>query len=162
MRWHILRTLLHKEVLRHLANRGGLVLLLLLVVASMLLSFFGVSDTPGGGLTSRRAVLLRRLLGLLRRSSPIWPTHLPPRLANHIDFPPGCSVPSPMRREPSLYPQEPPPSRFVPANHTAYQASWFWHPGTDGVRQWPPFEIWFWKESQRFTEGGRLPGTPRH
>src|SRR5438552_3503493 len=51
MRWYILRTLLHKEVLRHLANRGGIALVLLLVVASMLLSFFGTRDTGGGGLT---------------------------------------------------------------------------------------------------------------
>jgi hypothetical protein len=41
LRWHVLRTLLHKEVLRHLANRGGIVLVLLLIVASLLLSFFG-------------------------------------------------------------------------------------------------------------------------
>src|SRR5262245_16418090 len=44
MRWHILRTLLHKEALRHLANRGGIALALLLVVASLLLSYFGRGD----------------------------------------------------------------------------------------------------------------------
>src|SRR5438067_1050092 len=48
MRWHILRTLLYKEYLRHLANRGGVVLVLLLVVASMLLSFFGQRDGSAG------------------------------------------------------------------------------------------------------------------
>src|SRR5207244_3086771 len=51
MRWRILRTLLHKEVLRHLANRGGIVLVLLLVVASMLLSFFGGGGPGQTGLT---------------------------------------------------------------------------------------------------------------
>ena len=50
MRWHILHTLLYKEALRHLANRGGLVLIALLVVASMLLSFFGTQDGAVGGL----------------------------------------------------------------------------------------------------------------
>src|SRR5262249_56875202 len=50
MRWYILRTLLWKECLRHLANRGGLVLILLLIVASMLLSFFGTRRGGGGGL----------------------------------------------------------------------------------------------------------------
>src|SRR5205823_2081575 len=48
MRWHILRTLLHKEVLRHLANRGGIVLVLLLIVAALLLSFFGQRDGSAG------------------------------------------------------------------------------------------------------------------
>src|SRR6266566_5386434 len=49
-RSHVLRTLLHKEVLRHLANRGGIALVLLLVVASLLLSVFGHAESPGGGL----------------------------------------------------------------------------------------------------------------
>src|SRR5262245_34888857 len=40
MRWSVLRPLLHKEILRHLANRGGLGLVLLLLVASLLLSLF--------------------------------------------------------------------------------------------------------------------------
>src|SRR4051812_26681652 len=50
MRWRILRTLLYKEALRHLANRGGIVMVLLLLVSSMLLSFFGTKTGPGGGL----------------------------------------------------------------------------------------------------------------
>jgi ABC-2 type transporter len=38
MRWRILKTLLHKEALRHATNRGGLVLAGLLVKASLLLA----------------------------------------------------------------------------------------------------------------------------
>jgi ABC-2 type transporter len=38
MRWRILKTLLHKEALRHATNRGGLVLAGLLVTASLLLA----------------------------------------------------------------------------------------------------------------------------
>src|SRR5262245_18776124 len=38
MRWRILRTLLHKEALRHATNRGGLALAGLLVSASLLLA----------------------------------------------------------------------------------------------------------------------------
>jgi hypothetical protein len=38
MRWHILKTLLHKEALRHATNRGGLALAALLVTASLLLA----------------------------------------------------------------------------------------------------------------------------
>jgi hypothetical protein len=50
LRWRILRTLLHKEAMRHLANRGGIALALLLVVAALLLSFFGRGDTPSQAL----------------------------------------------------------------------------------------------------------------
>ena len=50
MRWHIIRTLLHKEILRNVANRGGIALALLLVVAAMLLSFFGREQSQAGGL----------------------------------------------------------------------------------------------------------------
>src|SRR4051794_19367854 len=49
MRWRILRVLLYKEALRHLANRGGLALLLLLIVAALLLSVGG-NPVAGGGL----------------------------------------------------------------------------------------------------------------
>jgi hypothetical protein len=38
MRWHILKTLLHKEALRHATNRGGLALAGLLITASLLLA----------------------------------------------------------------------------------------------------------------------------
>jgi hypothetical protein len=44
MRWYILRTLLLKEILRHLAERGAIFLAALLIVASLLLSFFGTSS----------------------------------------------------------------------------------------------------------------------
>src|ERR1043166_7654309 len=48
MRWYIIRTLLHKEALRHLANRGGIALALLLVVAALLLSVFGKGEAQAG------------------------------------------------------------------------------------------------------------------
>src|SRR3954447_12754394 len=49
MRWHILKTLLHKEALRHATNRGGLALAGLLVTASLLLAALnpaGEHDKP--------------------------------------------------------------------------------------------------------------------
>src|SRR3954468_20420771 len=49
MRWYILRTLLYKEVLRHLANRGGIALALLLVVAALLLSVFQGREGQASG-----------------------------------------------------------------------------------------------------------------
>ena len=50
MRWYILKTLLAKEALRQLADRGGIFLALLLMAAALLLSLFGGNDplAPGG------------------------------------------------------------------------------------------------------------------
>src|SRR5262249_29398415 len=48
MRWHILRTLLRKELLRHLANRGGLVLVLLLLGMAGLMALLGRKGAPLG------------------------------------------------------------------------------------------------------------------
>ena len=47
MRWYILRTLLHKEALRHMADRGAIFLAMLLLGLALILSLFGkdVSDT---------------------------------------------------------------------------------------------------------------------
>ena len=46
MRWRILRTLLHKEALRHATNRGGLALAGLLVTASLLLAALNPAAEP--------------------------------------------------------------------------------------------------------------------
>lgn len=49
MRWRILKTLVHKETLRHATNRGGLVLAGLLITASLLLAALnpaGDQDRP--------------------------------------------------------------------------------------------------------------------
>src|ERR1700722_3189245 len=51
MRWHIIRTLLWKEILRQGANRGGITLALLLVVASLLMTFFAKEGGQAGVLT---------------------------------------------------------------------------------------------------------------
>jgi hypothetical protein len=45
MRWYILRTLLHKEALRHATNRGGLFLAALLITGAMLLSVLNVGES---------------------------------------------------------------------------------------------------------------------
>ena len=49
-RWHILRALLHKEVLRLLANRGAIALALLLIVAALLISLLRMpsAETSAG------------------------------------------------------------------------------------------------------------------
>jgi hypothetical protein len=52
MRWYIIRTLLYKEWLRHLADRGGIFLAILLVTATLLLSLFRKTDSKSVGFSS--------------------------------------------------------------------------------------------------------------
>jgi hypothetical protein len=52
MRWYIIRTLLYKEWLRHLADRGGIFLAILLVAATLLLSIFRKTDSKSVGFSA--------------------------------------------------------------------------------------------------------------
>jgi hypothetical protein len=52
MRWYIIRTLVYKEWLRHLAERGGIFLAILLVVATLLLSVFRKADSKSVGFST--------------------------------------------------------------------------------------------------------------
>jgi ABC-2 type transporter len=52
MRWYIIRTLLYKEWLRHLADRGGIFLAILMVVATLLLSVFRKTDSKSVGFSA--------------------------------------------------------------------------------------------------------------
>jgi ABC-type Na+ efflux pump permease subunit len=150
MRWHILRTLLHKEVLRHLANRGGLVLVLLLVVASMLLSFFGNGEGPAAGLGSGVRLCYVDyceevpLIQHLRRN-------VPPDLTDHVKFRPLRQAPTDARGY-IVYPQNTGAIQLRPANNpgAGYRVV-LWYPGADGAAL-APYEAWFWKESLRFVQ----------
>jgi hypothetical protein len=147
MRWHILRTLLYKEVLRHLANRGGIALVLLLVVASMLLSFFG-SGEAGGGLTPG----VQRCYVDYWEKSPLL-AHLrqnvPAELAPHLVFRPVQLAPVDAHGT-LLYAQNTGAIQIRPGEGTGY-AVCFWHPGADGSAL-APFEAWFWQEAYRFAQ----------
>src|ERR1700682_1260411 len=85
MRWYILRTLLHKELLRHVANRGGIALGLLLVVAALLLSFFGKNDGTAAGMVGG---VQRCFVDYEENNT--WIEHLrrnvPPELKPQIEF----------------------------------------------------------------------------
>jgi ABC-type Na+ efflux pump permease subunit len=150
MRWRILRTLLHKELLRHLANRGGIVLVLLLIVASMLLSFFGVQDASGSGL----APGVQRCYVDYWERTPLL-THLaknvPPELAERIEFRPADRAPTD-KHGTIVYPQGAGAIQLRPGTRGYHVC--FWHPGADGAAM-APFEIWFWQEAFRFTQGSR-------
>jgi hypothetical protein len=152
LRWHILRTLLHKEVLRHLANRGGIVLVLLLVVASLLLSLTGGTDGPGSG-TAFVGGVKRCYIDYWERDA--WVEHLmanvPPELNDPIRFrhvseatrtPDGTIVYAQSTGGIQLRPNPDPdgPRQLV----------WIWHPGADGSAM-AAYEAWFWMETRRFS-----------
>jgi hypothetical protein len=141
MRWHVLRTLLHKEILRHLANRGGLALVGLLIVASMLSSFFGTSDTGVGGLGG----------GVKRCYVDYWEdgpliahlqAHVPAELKDHIRFRQANRLPTDEQGR-VVYAQNCGAIQIRPGPQVC-----FWHPGSDGSSL-APYEAWFWKETLR-------------
>src|SRR5262245_9096747 len=134
MRWPILRTLLYKEGLRHLANRGGLVMIALLIVASMLLSFFG---TSGGG--------VGLALGVQRGYVDDWEdgplidylrSHVPPELNDHVRFRPAGDVDTDDQGR-IVYPQNSGAIQIRPGRRVLV-----WYPGADGSAL-APFEAWF-------------------
>jgi hypothetical protein len=144
MRWYILRTLLHKEVLRHAANRGGIVLVLLLVVASMLLSFFAPRGADGGGPAPGVQLCYvdywyeTSLVDHLR-------AHVPPDLAGHVRFRQVRHVPADAAGT-LLYPQGTGAIQLRPGPDGAVVV-WFWHPGDAAAMA--GFEVWFWEEAYR-------------
>src|SRR5262249_31976212 len=146
MRWYIIRTLFHKEVLRHLADRGGVALALLLIVAALLLSFFGHdgadptsfagrgqgcyvdSAAAGPGIEHLR----QSRPAALKRQVKFRPWSEVATVGEQIVYPPGTGaiqvrLAGAARGEPQ------------------YRIS-FWHPGKDGGAL-APFEAWFWRET---------------
>jgi hypothetical protein len=154
MRWRILRTLLWKECLRHLANRGGLALILLLIVASMLLSFFGARRGGAAGLLP--AVQLcyvdyadeSPLVAHLR-------DHVPDDLAGRLRFRPMRAVPTDASGT-LQYATNTAAIQLRPAAPGTGGTVWFWYPGDRGGIA--PYEIWFWKETLRFVQAQRAAG----
>ena len=163
MRWRILRTLLHKEALRHLANRGGIVMVLLLLVASMLLSFFGTkSGQPTGGLMPS----VQRCYVDYDDNDAAFVAHLrnnvSPELVERVRFRRLANAPTDAEGR-IVYAhtagaiQLRPPERPGSARKV-----WVWYPGDDDSGM-APYETWFWKESARYersiqpSEGGVRP-----
>jgi hypothetical protein len=137
MRWHILRTLLHKEALRHLANRGGLVMIALLVVASMLLAFSG---TLGG--MGDLAPAVKHCYVDYWEDGPLVAhlrSHVPPELKGQIHFRQAGEAETDDEGR-MIYPPDAGAIQLRPGRQVL-----FWHPGADGTSL-APFEAWFWKE----------------
>jgi hypothetical protein len=140
MRWHIVRTLLHKEASRQLANRGGMALVLLLVVATLLLSFAGDHsesvDVLHGGVANCFVDYWQE--------GP-WVEHLkanvPPELKARVHFRPVREVL--FEGEEIHYPVATGAIQLRPSGMV-----WLWKPA-EGVG-FIVYEAWFWKESTRF------------
>lgn len=149
MRWHIIRTLLWKEVLRQLANRGGIVLAALLVVAALLMTHFAKEGGQAGVLSGG---LERCYIDYWRDDA--WVKHLrahvPPEFQRQITF-------RHMRAErddgqPITYPVGTAAIQMRPltlANGQSSTKIWVWDSDSDGSAI-APYELWFWRESARY------------
>jgi ABC-type multidrug transport system permease subunit len=146
MRWHIIRTLIHKEALRHLGNRGGIALAALLVVLALLMFASGKSETlqSGGGLI--RSVHHcyidywqdDPLVEFLKERTP---THMQGQIRFRDvrkcerEFPDGTiqygTGTGGIQLRPPAYPGGP-------------AKIWCWYPGEDRSVM-APFEAWFWR-----------------
>jgi hypothetical protein len=140
MRWSIIRTLLHKEVLRQLANRGGIALAALLVVASLLLSLFRKEGGPPGSLMGGVDSCFLDYwqedpwIEHLRR-------HVPENLAGQLTFRNVSWVGD----ETLTYPPGSGAIQVRPSPTGQYKIC-VWHPGRD-ASSLAVYETWFWRES---------------
>jgi ABC-2 family transporter len=149
MRWYILRTLLHKELLRHRANRGGILLGALLVVAAMLLSFAGKRPGSAAGLVGG----VQHCYVDYGEDGP-WLAHLhshpPEGWQGRLQFRPLWAVPT--VNGVLVYPPGTAAIQVFP-NGTdergPHYRVCFWHPGAD-AQALAPLEAWFWEESHRY------------
>jgi hypothetical protein len=147
-RWSILRTLLYKEAMRHLANRGGLVLALLLIVAALLLSLFRKSDSA----SDAAGFGVRYCFVDYWEDSP-WLQHLrrhvPEELSGQIQFRPASRAPT--QGGTIVYPAAAGAIQIRPNGQTdsgPRYVVWTWQPAD--AAGMAPFKEWFWKESQRY------------
>jgi hypothetical protein len=155
MRWHILKTLLHKELLRHLANRGGLVLMLLLVVFALLLSLFGGAQGAGGGIAAgvQRCYVDHGFEGPLVEH---LRNHVPEDLKDLVRFRRLGAVPT-NDSGVIVYPQNTGAIQLRPAEGGGGDFTvWLWHPGEDGGAL-APFEAWLWRETLAYYHAAKLP-----
>lgn len=150
MRWYIIRTLLVKETLRHLAERGGIFLSSLLIAASLLVSLFGREDTATSDLLSG----VRRCYVDFWEDTP-WVRHLrahPPAVKMDIRFRPVERVVVDERGV-IAYDQSTAAIQIrnngKDANGRNRYLVMFWQPGKD-PSVIAPYAEWFWKETLRY------------
>lgn len=151
MRWHIIRTLVHKEALRHLANRGGIALAALLLVMALLMAVYNRSSSVQSSAGLIRSVYHcyidyweeDALIDYLKLRVPpsldrqIHFRHIPTELAGlgdaTIKYPTGAGA---IQLRPAPAPGAKP-------------KIWCWYPGEDRSVM-APFENWFWRTHRAF------------
>src|SRR5262245_13614699 len=145
MHYHIIKTLLGKEIRRQLANRGGLALAALLVVAALLMTLFSKDGGHAGALTGGVEYCFVDYWG-----EDGWVRHLranvPADLQRQIKFRDVNLEASP--GELLTYPAGSGAIQMRPPRQTGGQPKiWIWQPSTNSLL---PFEAWFWRESARY------------
>ncbi|WP_157369425.1 ABC transporter permease [Zavarzinella formosa] len=152
IRWRILKTLLHKEGLRHATNRGGLALAALLVTASLLLAALN----PAGNDQEKAIPLVGGVHHCIiwHDDQSDWVKHLqdtvPKGFENNILF---YQLTEPIGPEEKI--------RYVPgtvgieirtgvaSDRHQNVAVWIRHPDGDRAGM-AIYEQWFWRETYRF------------
>jgi hypothetical protein len=139
-RWPVVRALLHKEALRHLANRGGLALVLLLVGAALLLSLFR-PGAAAGGLGGPRLCYVDYwedgpFVEHLRNN-------IPAELIGSVRFR-GAGGIRTNANGTIVYPPGAGAIQLRPGGKV-----WLWRPGGDDSAL-APYEAWLWREAYRF------------
>src|SRR5262245_35126745 len=144
MRWHILKTLRHKEALRHATNRGGLALAGLLVTASLLLAALN----PAGEKSSSLVGGLHHCFVHQEDDGP-WIEHLkksvPPELKRHILF---RKLEVMTSDKEVIYPTGTGAFQIRKGRGDGYSV-WLWHPPGDR-NEMAVYETWFWRETYRY------------
>lgn len=167
MRFYVLKTLLHKELLRLLNNRGGLAMAGVMVIAAVMAAAFGDANFSTSMVTGKTQCVVDYWhddgwVGHLRRN-------VPPELAGRITFRslagkkgtigyPLGAVGIQMRplknggEQGATHPTSARPPEGIKV--------WVWYPDPDGASA-APFEIWFWQQSREyFEELAGLSGEP--
>jgi hypothetical protein len=151
LRWFVLRTLLEKEIDRHLANRGGLVLAGLLIAVALLSSVFGkqTNDIETGSL----AIGVHNCFVDYWQDDP-WISNLaanvPDELRGHVHF--RLIRRTPGDPEQLAYPPGAGAIQIRPQGKVDGQPRylvWLWQSGGD-ENGLAPFESWFWKQSYSY------------
>lgn len=149
MRWHIIRTLLWKEVLRQLANRGGIVLAALLIVAALLMTHFAKDGGQAGVLSGG---LVTCYIDYWQDDA--WVKHLrknvPADLQRQITFRQVANIAT--EGQTLTYPVGSAAIQMrtqTDANGRTSTKIWCWDSDSDGSAL-APYELWFWRESARY------------
>ncbi len=143
MRWYVLKTLLFKELLRLLNNRGGLAMTAVMVVAAVLAAAFGDATLAS---LEMRAGAPQCIVDYWQEDG--WVKHLkasvPASLEGRVRFrslegkqgtigyPPGVAA-----------------IQLRPPSDGERFKIWVWYPDRDGAAV-APFEVWFWSETRRY------------